>query len=51
MHGRDEKLLQNFVRKLEEKRQIGRPTHRWKDNISMNSREIGWEVVVWMHVA
>jgi hypothetical protein len=32
-------------------RAIGRPRHRWEDNIRMDLREIGWEVVVWMHLA
>jgi hypothetical protein len=35
----------------EEKRPLGRPRHRWEDNIGMNLREIGWEVVDWMHLA
>jgi hypothetical protein len=25
--------------------------HRWKDNIRMDLREIGWKGVDWMHVA
>jgi hypothetical protein len=29
------------VRKPEEKRLLGRPTHRWVDNIKMDLREIG----------
>jgi len=33
------------------KRPLGRPKHRWEDNIRMNLREIGWEVVDWMHLA
>jgi hypothetical protein len=27
-----------------------RPRHRWYDNIRMDLREIGWEVVDWTHV-
>jgi hypothetical protein len=30
------------VCKHEEKRLLGRPTHRWKDNINMTLTEIGW---------
>jgi hypothetical protein len=30
---------------------VGRPRHRWEDNIGMDLREIGWEGVDWMHVA
>jgi hypothetical protein len=33
------------------KRPLGRPKHRWEDNIRRNLREIGWEVVDWMHLA
>jgi hypothetical protein len=29
----------------------GRPWHKWKDNIRMNLREIGWEGVDWIHLA
>jgi hypothetical protein len=32
-------------------RPLGRSKHRWEDNIKMNLREIGWEVVEWMHLA
>jgi hypothetical protein len=34
----------------EGKRQLGRPGHRWEDNIRMNVREIGWESVDWIHL-
>jgi hypothetical protein len=27
----------------EEKRPLGRPRHRWVDNIKMDLREIGWD--------
>jgi hypothetical protein len=37
--------------KPEEKRPLGRPKHRWEDNITMDLREIGWEGVDWMHLA
>jgi hypothetical protein len=37
--------------KLEGKRPLGRPRHRWKDNIRMNQRKIEWEDVDWMHLA
>jgi hypothetical protein len=30
---------------------LWRPRHRCKDNIRMNLREIGWEIVDWMHLA
>jgi hypothetical protein len=41
----------NLVGRPEGKRQLRRPTRRWEDNIRMDLREIGWEVVDWMHLA
>jgi predicted lipase len=49
--GRDEKCIQNFSRKSEGKRPLGRHWSRWEDNIRMDVREIGWEVVGWINVA
>jgi len=40
-----------LVGKAEGKRSRGRPRRRWEDNITMNDREIGWEVVTWMHLS
>jgi hypothetical protein len=40
-----------LVRKLEGKRPFGRPRCRWKDNIRMDFREVGWEHGDWMHLA
>jgi hypothetical protein len=34
-----------FDGKPEGKRPLGRPRRRWEDNIGMDLREIGWEVV------
>jgi hypothetical protein len=31
-----------FVAKPEGKGPLGRPRHRWEDNITMDFREIGW---------
>jgi hypothetical protein len=33
------------VGKLEEKRALGRPRHRWVDNIKLNLAEIEWHGV------
>jgi hypothetical protein len=33
------------------KKSLGRPRHRWEDNIKMDLREIGWEGGDWMHMA
>jgi len=40
-----------FVREPEGKRTLGRPRRRWEDNIRMDLRETGWEVVDWFHLA
>ena len=37
-----------LVGKTEGKRALGRPRSRVKDNIKMESNEIGWEDVDWM---
>jgi len=34
-----------LVGKPEGKRPLGRPRHRWEDNIRMDLREMGWECV------
>jgi len=31
-----------LVGKLEGKRPLGRPKHRWEDNIKMDLQEVGW---------
>jgi hypothetical protein len=40
-----------LVGKLEGKKPLGRPGHRWEDNIGMNVKETGWEGVDWIHLA
>jgi hypothetical protein len=40
-----------LVGKSEGKLSFGRSRNRWKDNIRMDIREIGWEGVDWMHMA
>jgi hypothetical protein len=40
-----------LVGKPEGKRLLGRPRHRWEDNITMDLREIGLEVVDWIHLS
>jgi len=39
-----------FVGKHEGKTPPRRPRHRWDDNIRMDFRKIGWEVVDWIHL-
>jgi hypothetical protein len=33
-----------LVEKLERRRPLERPRHRWEDNIKMDLREVGWGV-------
>jgi hypothetical protein len=40
-----------LVGKSEGKRPLGRPVCKWEDNITMDVREIGWEVVGSFHIA
>jgi hypothetical protein len=30
---------------------LGKPRRQWEDNIRMDLRQIGWEIVGWMHLA
>jgi hypothetical protein len=40
-----------FVGKPEGKRPLGRSRRRWENNIKMDLRERGWEVVDWIYLA
>jgi hypothetical protein len=39
-----------FAGKPERKSPFGRPRHKWEDNIRIYLREIGWEILNWMHL-
>jgi hypothetical protein len=39
------------VGKPEGKRPLGRPRHRWEDNIRMDLRGIGWGGMDWIDLA
>jgi hypothetical protein len=39
-----------LVRRPEGKRPLGRPRHRWVDNIKIHLREIGWDVVIGLRI-
>jgi hypothetical protein len=41
----------NAYRLLTGKRPLGRPIHRWMDNIKMDLSEIGWGCVDWIGLA
>jgi hypothetical protein len=40
-----------LVEKPEGKTPLGRPSHRWVDNIKMHLREIGWGGMDWIDLA
>ena len=41
-----------LVGKPEERRPLGRPRHRWEDNIKMDLREVGWSRgIEWIDLA
>jgi len=39
------------VGKPEGKRQLGRPRHRWEDNIQMDLQEVGCGAMDWIELA
>jgi hypothetical protein len=39
------------VGKLQGKRPLGRPRHRWKDNTKMDLQEVGCECMDWIDLA
>jgi len=40
-----------LVGKHEGKRQLGRPRRRWKDNIKVDIKEVGWFGMDWTDLA
>jgi hypothetical protein len=40
-----------LVGKPEGRRPLGRPRHRWEDNIKMDLREVGWGRMDWIGLA
>jgi hypothetical protein len=40
-----------LVGKPEVKRPVGRSGYRWENGVRIDFREIGWEVVDWIHLA
>jgi hypothetical protein len=40
-----------LVRRPEGRRPLGRPRHRWEDNIKTDLREVGWECMNWIELA
>jgi hypothetical protein len=40
-----------LVRKPKEKRPLGRPRHRWENNIKTNHKEVEYDDEDWIHLA
>jgi hypothetical protein len=40
-----------LVGKPEGRRPLGRPRHRWEDNIKMDLQEVGWGGMDWINLA
>jgi hypothetical protein len=49
--GEERKVNRVLVGKSEGKRPLGRPRHRWEDEIRMDLREIGLGDVDWIRLA
>jgi len=49
--GGGEKCLQGFFGRSEGKRQLGRPTRKWEDNIKMGLRETWIDGANWIRMA
>jgi hypothetical protein len=50
-HGEVRNAYKILVGKPEGKRSLGRPRHRWEDNIRVDIKEIWWDGVDWIHLA
>jgi hypothetical protein len=50
-NGEKRNAYRMLVGKPEGKRPLGRPRHRWVDNIKMDLREIGWDGMDWIDLA
>jgi hypothetical protein len=49
--GEDREVYRVLVGKHEGKRPLGRPRHRWEDNIKMDLQEVGGGREDWMELA
>jgi hypothetical protein len=49
--GEERSVCRVFVGKPEGKKLLGRPRHRWEDNISMDLREVGCGGMDWIGLA
>jgi hypothetical protein len=49
--GEEKGMYRVLVGKLEVKRSLGRPRHRWEDNIKADLQEVGCGGMDWIEVA
>ena len=49
--GEGEVYARFLVGKPEGKRPLGRPSHRWEDNIKMDLQKVGFEDMDWIELA
>jgi hypothetical protein len=47
--GKERNAYNILLGKHEENKQLGRPRHRWRDNIKMDLKDIGLEFLNWIH--
>ena len=50
-YGREERLIQGFGGETRERVPLGRPRHRWEDNIKMGLQEVRCGGMDWIKVA
>jgi hypothetical protein len=48
--GERRRIFRVLMGKPEGKRPLGRPKHRWEDNIKMDLREVGYGCVDWVEL-
>ena len=51
LYGRQRGAYKFFVGRPGGNRPLGRPMHRWKDNIKMDLQGGGWEGMDWLYLA
>jgi len=51
LHGRQRGAYKVFVGRPERNRPLGRPMHRWKDNIKIDLQGGGWGGMDWLYLA
>jgi hypothetical protein len=51
MHGEEDERANIFGGKTRRIEWLGRPIHRWEDNIELDLGEIRWRNMDWIHLA